>query len=112
MADLAVGRVAAIQQRVDHRVLEVRAPPPGDEAAGLAVPALLLQERRDGLGQPFLHVDDGAVLIESQRLDLALEDLGAFHTCLSKAQPDSPPRHAERRVFDTTRGGVRGGGEP
>src|SRR5205085_2719613 len=26
-----------------------------------------------------LHVDDGAVLVEGQRLDLALEDFGPFH---------------------------------
>ena len=75
VADLAVGRVAAVAQRVDHRVLEVRAPPPGDEAVGLALPALLLQEGRHGLGQALLHVDDGAVLVEHQRLDLALQDV-------------------------------------
>ena len=84
VADLPVGRVAAVEQRVDHRVLEVRAPPPRHEAVGRAVPALLLQERRDGLGQPLLHVDDGAVLVEGQRLDLALEDLEAFHGCLKR----------------------------
>jgi hypothetical protein len=31
VADLAIGRVLAMQQRIDHRVLEMRAPPPGDE---------------------------------------------------------------------------------
>src|SRR5262245_6127688 len=79
MADLSVGRVATVAQGIDHRVLEVRAPPPGDEAVGITAPALLLQKRRDRLPQARLHVDNGAVLIEDQHLDLALEDVGAFH---------------------------------
>src|SRR5262249_17554399 len=79
LSDLAIGRMPAIAQRVDHRVLEVRAAPPGDEAIRLAVPTLALEERRDRLGQPLLHIDDGAVLIEGQRLDLASEDLGRCH---------------------------------
>jgi len=57
----------AIAQRVDHRVLEMRAAPPGDEAMRLAVPAIALEERRDRLGQSLLHIDDGAVLVERQR---------------------------------------------
>ena len=75
MADLPVRRVATIAQRVDHRVLEVCAPPPGDEAVRLAVPAFRLQEGRRGLGEPLLHVDDGAVLVERQYFDLALQDV-------------------------------------
>src|SRR5262249_61797564 len=75
LSDLPIGRVLAIAQRIDHRVLEMRAAPPGDEAVRLAVPTLTLEERRDGLGQPLLHIDDGAVLVERQRLDLASEHL-------------------------------------
>ncbi|MNC91645.1 hypothetical protein D3C83_79440 [compost metagenome] len=52
----------------------MRAPPPGDEAARLAFPALLLQERRHRIGKALLHVDDRAVLVEGQDLDLAPED--------------------------------------
>jgi hypothetical protein len=79
MADLSVGRVAAVAQCIDHRVLEVRASPPSDEAIGIAAPTLFLQKWRDRLPQAFLHVDNGAVLIEDQHLDLALEDVRAFH---------------------------------
>jgi hypothetical protein len=71
--------VPAIAQRVDHRALEVGAAPPGDEAVRLAVPALAFEKGRDRLGEPLLHIDDGAVLIEGQRLDFASEDLGRFH---------------------------------
>src|SRR3546814_15994720 len=85
VADLAVRRVAAVAQRVDHRVLEMRAPPPGDEAVRLVVPTLVLQERCGRLGVAALHVADGAVLVAHQRLDLALLDLrvspGAFIHC-------------------------------
>src|SRR5262245_4258341 len=45
----------------------------------LAVPTLALEERRDGVGQPRLHIDDGAVLVERQRLDLASEHHGRCH---------------------------------
>ena len=76
VADLTVRRVAMVAQRVDHRVLEVRAAPPGDEAVRPAVPALLLQERRHRLGQPLLHVDHRAVLVEHQHLHFALQDFG------------------------------------
>ena len=79
MADLSVGRVAAVAQCIDHRVLEVCASPPGDEAIGIALPTLFLQKWRDRLAQALLHVDNGAVLIEDQHLDLALEDVRAFH---------------------------------
>jgi hypothetical protein len=72
MAYLAVRRVSSIAQRVDHRVLEVRAAPPGDEAAGLALPAFALEERPRRLGEPLLHVDDGPVLVEGERPDFAL----------------------------------------
>src|SRR5271167_2018402 len=57
----------------------IPAAPPGDEAVRLARPALLFEKRRDGCGEPLLHVDDGAVLVECQRLDLAPEDFRLFH---------------------------------
>jgi hypothetical protein len=79
LSNLPIGRMPAIAQRVDHRVLEVRAAPPGDETMRLAVPTLALEERRDGVGEPLLHIDDGAVLVERQRLDLASEHLGRYH---------------------------------
>jgi hypothetical protein len=69
--------VSAIAQRIDHRVLEVGASPPGDEAVRLSAPAFPLQEGRDGFGEALLHVDDGAVLVESQRFDFAPEDFTA-----------------------------------
>src|SRR5256714_3455801 len=46
LSDLPIGRMPAITQRIDHRVLEMRAPPPGDEAIRLALPTLALEERR------------------------------------------------------------------
>ena len=79
MPDLPVGRMAAIAKRVDHRVLEMRSSPPGDEAARLAVPAFLLQEGRHRFGEALLHVDDGSVLVERERLDLALENARLLH---------------------------------
>jgi hypothetical protein len=79
--------VPAIAQRVDHRVLEVGAAPPGDEAVRLAVPLLAFEKGRDRLGEPFLHIDDGAVLIEDQRLDVASEHLGCLHDVVKQAKP-------------------------
>jgi len=69
MPDLAIGRVLAMQQRVDHRVLEMGAPPPGDERIGIAAPALGLQERRGNRHKSPLHVDHRAVLVEHADLD-------------------------------------------
>src|SRR5262245_66287856 len=89
----------AIAQRVDHRILEVRAAPPGDEAIRLAVPTLALEERRDRLGQPLLHVDDGAVLIEGHRLDLASEHLRSCHDVSLQSREGLPC--AEGRVVRT-----------
>src|SRR5215472_13740596 len=43
------------------------------------MPALPLQERRDGLREPFLHIDDGAVLVEREYFDFAPQDVGRFH---------------------------------
>ena len=79
LSNLPIGRVTAIAQRVDHRVLEMRAAPPSHEAIRVARPPLALQKGHHGLGEALLHVDDGAVLIERQGLDFASEDLGRFH---------------------------------
>ena len=75
--DLAIGRVPAMQQRIDHRVLEMRAPPPGDEGIGIAAPALRLQEGRGDGDEPALHVHDRAVLVEHADLDAGFDGLGA-----------------------------------
>jgi hypothetical protein len=75
MADLPIRRVLPVQQRVDHRVLEVRAPPPGDEIICIALPALALEEAGHGFAESTLHVDDCAVLVEHADLDGALEHL-------------------------------------
>ena len=79
MSDLSVRRMPAIAQRVDYRVLKVCASPPGNEIIRLSVPALPLQERRDGLSKPLLHIDDGAVLVESEGFYLAPQDI--IHAC-------------------------------
>ena len=73
VSDLAVRRVLPVQERIDHRVLEVRAPPPGDERIRPPVPAFLLQVGRNHLGQALLHVHDRSVLVEHADLDLRLE---------------------------------------
>ena len=73
MADLAIGRVLAMQERIDHRILEMGAPPPGHEGIGIAAPALRLQERRCDRDQPALHVDDRAVLVEHAGFDVILD---------------------------------------
>src|SRR5262249_54282025 len=78
---------------------EMRAAPPGDEAMRLAVPTLALEERRDRLGQPLLHVDDGAILIEGQRLDLASEHFGRCHGVSLRFREGLPG--AEGRVGST-----------
>ena len=69
VADLAVGRVIALQQRVDHRVFEVGAAPPRDEGVGIAGPGFCLQEQGGDVTQAALHVDHGAVLVEHAELD-------------------------------------------
>ncbi len=75
MADLPVWRMAAIEKRINHRVFEVRAPPPRDKARRIAGPSLSLEKRRRGFGQAALHIDDRAVLIERQCLDFAFQNL-------------------------------------
>src|SRR5262249_25160680 len=58
----------AVQQRVDHRVLEVRTPPPGHQARWLTVPPLGLEIRPYWLGEPRLQGDDGAIEVEHTQL--------------------------------------------
>src|SRR5262249_10561936 len=77
MADLAIGRVLAMQERIDHRILEMGAAPPGDERVGIAAPALRVQEWRRDRHQSALHVDDRAILIEHADLDAVLDALDA-----------------------------------
>ena len=64
VANLAIGRVAPRAERVDHRILEMGAPPPGDELPRIDIDVALREERGRDLGQSGLHIDDGAVLIE------------------------------------------------
>ena len=94
----ALGGVAPTAKRVDHRVLEMGAPPPGDEAVRRAVPALLLEVRGCGLGQPCLHVDDGTVEVEEQDLRSALEDRrpfpGSVGISRQSGRPPAPGRRA------------------
>src|SRR5438876_820400 len=95
MPDLPVRRMSAIAERVDHRVLVVRATPPGDETVRLSIPALPLQEGCDGLGEPLLHIDDGAVLVERQHLDFAPQDAKRFrHVLLPARERSATPRIA------------------
>ena len=63
------------KQRVYHRILEMRAPPPRDERIGTAAPAFALQVGRRHLDQARLHVDDRAVLVEHQDFDAVLPDV-------------------------------------
>lgn len=77
VSDLAIGRVLAMQQRIDHRILEMGPTPPCDEGIRIALPALLCKERCGDFNQAALHVDDGAVLIEHADLHVALDRLKA-----------------------------------
>ena len=104
-ADLPVGRVAPIDERVDHRVLEVRAPPPGDEGARPAAPPLGLEVRRDGLGEAGLHVDDRAVEIEGQDPDGVLDLVG---TGRSPWHRHGVPSCVDARVGESASAGIRG----
>ena len=79
LSDLPVRRMPAIAQRVDHRVLEVCAAPPGNEIIGFSIPAFPFQERRDGLSKPLLHIDDGAVLVEGEDFYFTPQDI--IHAC-------------------------------
>ena len=76
LANFSVWSMVALAQRINHRIFKMSTPPPGNEPTRVAIPALSQQKRCNGLGQSTLHVDDGAVLVEHQRLDLALPHLG------------------------------------
>src|SRR5262245_40819739 len=56
----------------------MRAAPPGNKIICLSIPALLFQERCHGLSEPFLHIDDGAVLVERQYFDFAFQNVMYF----------------------------------
>jgi hypothetical protein len=60
--------VLAVQQRINHGVLEVRPPPPGDQAPWFTTPALRGEVRPYGLGESRLHIDDGAIEVEHTEL--------------------------------------------
>src|SRR6266436_10372964 len=74
MTNLPIGRVLAAEQRVDHRVLEMRASPPGDKGVGISLPAFRLQKGFCYLGKPRLHVYDRSILIEHTNLDRVFEN--------------------------------------
>src|SRR6516162_8839969 len=85
MSDLPIRRMPAIAQRVDHRVFEVCASPPGNEIIRLSVPALPFQERCDGLSKPLLHIDDGTVLVEGEDFYLPPQDIKRLNHILLHA---------------------------
>ena len=66
--NVAIRQVLAVEQRVNHGVLEVRPPPPGDQAPWLTTPALCCEIRPYGLGESRLHIDNGAVEVEHTEL--------------------------------------------
>jgi hypothetical protein len=49
----------------------MRAAPPSNKIVRLSIPTLLLQEGRHNLSKPFLHINDGAVLVKRQHFDFA-----------------------------------------
>ena len=79
VADFPIGRVLPMQQRIDHRVLVMRPPPPGDEGVRIARPTLLLQKRRRVFNQPALHIHDRPILVEHADLDAGLEFINDAH---------------------------------
>src|SRR5262244_2854251 len=97
-ANLTVGQMRAVQQRIDHRVLEVRAPPPGHQARWLTLPALGLEIRPYGCGEPRLHVNDGAVEVEHAQLHRRSQlferphcaSIDVHAPCCSLSRHDSP----------------------
>ena len=94
MADLAVGRVAAIAAARRSSSSRSACAATRSRSCWACRPSPSLQERRDRLGQPFCMSTIGAVLVEGQRLDLALEDFSAsmaasplvvaWHHCLKR----------------------------
>src|ERR1700753_3915986 len=71
--------MGAPEQGVDHRVLEVVPPPPGDEGVGVAAPSLGPQERRGDVAQTALHIHDRAVMVEHAELDARFQRVDVGH---------------------------------
>src|ERR1700746_2786559 len=98
MADLAIRGMFPVQQRVDHRVLEMGPTPPCYEGIGIALPSLCRQERGCGLGQSGLHVDHGSILVEHADLDGSSYIIRLRHRCslevLWRATADRQTQHA------------------
>src|SRR5262245_38534548 len=80
-----------MQQRIDHGVLEVGAPPPGHKLIWPPTPSLLPQIGRYHFRQTFLHVHHRAVLVEHTYLDLRLERLHC-HLCHETSRQQLPAR--------------------
>src|SRR5262245_29434183 len=112
-ADLPVRGMAPIDERIDHRMLEMRSPPPRHQRLWPAAPAFGLQVRREGIRQPALYIDDRAVEIEGQESNGRFE-LGSTASTYGNGQlssfsmrmacslhPDSAHR-AENRVRFTS----------
>src|SRR6516165_9501924 len=70
-----------VQQRVDHRVLEMGPTPPRHERIGIALPPLPREERGCGFGQSSLHVDHGSILVEHANLDGSSHIIRLRHPC-------------------------------
>src|SRR6516225_10207290 len=81
MADLAIRDMFPMQQRVDHRVLEMGPTPPRHERIGIALPPLPREERGCGFGQSSLHVDHGSILVEHANLDGSSHIILLRHPC-------------------------------
>jgi hypothetical protein len=65
----------------------MRAAPPGNEIVRFSIPALLLQERRHGLSKACLHIDNGAVLVERQHFNFALQNVRHITHCFAQLAP-------------------------
>jgi len=91
-----------VQERVDHRVLEMGPTPPCYEGIGIAFPPLRRQERGCGLGQSSLHVDHGSILVEHANLDGSPQIIRLRHRCsleaLWRATADLQTQHAADAV--------------
>ena len=82
MPDLPIRHVLPIQQRIDHRVFKMGAPPPCDEGVRIAGPALGLKEWGGEIAQATLHVHDRAVLVEHAQLDGGFQVIDDGHSWL------------------------------
>src|SRR6185437_3410003 len=70
VTDLAVRRMLAMQQGIDHRIFKMRPTPPGHKRVRIALPAFVLEKWRGDGRQPPLHIDHRSVLIEHAHLDV------------------------------------------